>query len=136
MKFTDLYNLDKPLSFYGVHSHKFKLGDVVFEAIEDPDDGYRSYLESVVLSKPTGIFSKQPLTQVYVFPSNYDGDDYDEGNSFDLIDANTGHVWLSCYTEHTDDYYPMFCFNYTPDENKTTYSNNYCPKQLYPELFI
>ena len=136
MQFIDLYNLDKPLSFYGTHSNKFKLGDVVFEAIEDPGDGYRSYLESVVLSEPTGIFSKQPLAQVYIFPSTYEEDNYDEGNSFDLIDANTGHIWLSCYTKYTDDYYPMFCFNYTPDENKATYSNNYCPKQLYPELFI
>jgi hypothetical protein len=35
------------LPFYGAHSNMFMLGHMVFEVIEDPNDGYRSSMKDV-----------------------------------------------------------------------------------------
>jgi hypothetical protein len=40
---------DKVFDFYGVCDNCFKINNFVFEAVEDPSDGYRSYLESIQL---------------------------------------------------------------------------------------
>lgn len=131
MIFSDLTDKPDVYAFYGVYNNTFKLGDVVFEAIEDPDDGYRSYLETISITT-NGIFQKQPLAYVQIVRNL---DDHDDGYS--LYSPETGHTWLWVGTEDIDDYYPSFIFNYTPDTAQTTYAiTNLCPKQLYPELFI
>lgn len=127
MHFNDLLDTNIPFEFYGVNLNKFKLGTIVFEAIEDPNDGYRSYLESVELSSSPAIFSKRPLAIVTVKT-------YEDG--FTLVDQKTNHVWLSVYTDALDDYYPYFTFSYSPDETKQDYEvTGQCPSN-YPELFI
>lgn len=129
--FHDLVGKSDVYAFYGVFNNSFKLGDVIFEAIEDPSDGYRSYLDTIVLSSG-GIFSKQPLAYVQILHKETGSED-----GYSLFSPETGHVWLWVGTESTDDYYPYFVFNYTPDTTQTSYANTLlCPRQLYPELFI
>ena len=36
------------LDFYGAETQAFKIDGVVFEVLEDPDDGYRSHMAGVV----------------------------------------------------------------------------------------
>jgi hypothetical protein len=117
-----------PFEFYGVFNNKFKLGKTVFEALEDPDDGYRSYLNSIELTEPSGVFFKRPFALVKV-------SQYKDG--IRLIDDNTGHVWLSVYTDDYEDYYSCFMFDYSPDKNINEFlPRNLCPKEDYPEYFI
>jgi hypothetical protein len=118
-----------PFEFYGVYNNKFKLGETVFEALEDPDDGYRSYLSSIELINYKGIFSKRPFALVKV-------QEYEDG--IRLIDDNTGHVWLKIYTDNSDDYYPLFKFEYALPKIPLTefIPKNLCPKDQYPEYFI
>jgi hypothetical protein len=104
--------------FYGVDGNRFRIGltaraGVVFEAIEDPDDGYRSCLRSVesVEPKTTDVFSTRSFAKVVVEKApemrrytRFDGYQLREGS----------HVWLMLGTDNSDDYYPSFTFDYTP----------------------
>jgi len=111
-------------SFYGVDSTQFMVGVggsvIVFQAIENPDDGYRSYLDCVRIAKPDGIFFDRPLAKVII-------NDIDEFNEYrrtfegyHLKDLTDDHVWLRFGTDNHDDYYPTFIFEYCPKEPVNT----------------
>jgi hypothetical protein len=99
----------KKFKFYGVWNECFKLGSKIYQAYEDPDDGYRSYLGSIEVVDKTDrmVFARASLGEVVVAE-----DDYLDG--FKLVDTNTGHTWLAVGTDHSCNYYPYFVFNYTP----------------------
>ena len=107
-------------SFYGVDGNYFKLDNRVFEAIEDPSDGYRSYLGSIRHAKnPGAIFFTTPIARVQVRTVSLD-----TFEGFELVDR-FNHVWLRVGTNTTtDDYYPFFVYRYeipktiTPLESK------------------
>lgn len=96
--------------FHGVDNNRFKLGKRVFEALEDPDDGYRSYLGSIERGASEGIFYPDPLERVKVGEF-----DHDNEHGYSLI-GKSGHVWLVFGTNTDDDYYPCFFFRYQPKE--------------------
>lgn len=95
--------------FFGVCSNEFKLDDCVWEALEDEDDGYRSYLGSVERKNSSGIFFRQSLGRVRLI--SVDKDDMD---LYVLEDVLDGHRWLSFGTDNSCDYYPCFVFEYQP----------------------
>lgn len=100
--------LDKEYKFYGVDGNCFKLGSNVYEAIEDPDDGYRSYLGCIQVREPSGlVFFKRPLALVRV-------EKIREHNlsGYRLVDVEDDFVWLEVGTDAYDDYYPIFMFAY------------------------
>lgn len=118
--------IGQEFDFYGAAENQFKLGDVVWEAVEDPSDGYRSCLGCIIV-KPESqtIFFKTPISRVRV--------DYFKGmenpnakylyerrevDFYKLVDISDGHVWLTLGTDNSDDYYPSFHFNYAPKELK------------------
>jgi len=102
--------MTKTFKFYGVCNNLYKLNDVVWEAMEDESDGYRSYLESIVrVDGDRGIFFSSPLATVTVEKSTEYPDD-----GFKLVDIEDGHVWLEVGTDNYDDYYPCFRFEYHP----------------------
>lgn len=116
--------------FYGVVGNYFKLGNVIFEAIEDEGDGYRSYLDSVVLEGDgcvldsiNHLFNRRPIAKVRVTSTS---------DEVDIIDAVTGHTWLSIYTDYIDDYYPCFRFDYSVPESAAEYNEDI--QNLSPEL--
>lgn len=107
--------IGKELPFYGVDGNAFKLGKTVYEAIEDPSDGYRSYLDSVVKKDPSGLnFFRRSIATVRVKPV-----DFDRGlRGYIFVDVDDGHEWLHVGTDHNDDYYPSFTFSYWPKPPK------------------
>lgn len=109
MNFDNLVDNEDTYQFYGVCSNEFKLNETVFEAVEDPDDGYRSYLGSVEVIDSDGIFFSQPLSTVKIV--SFD-EKFDYG--YRLIDAEDGHIWLEIGTGDYNDYYPYFIFYYKP----------------------
>ena len=128
---TDEYS---EYEFYGVWSNHFKIGNLVFEAIEDPDDGYRSYLDSVVLCNEDtenmkNKFPRKPLGVVRVICS---GDSNGTKNEIDIIDVKYNHKWLSVYTNHNCDYYPYFVFEYSPLDPEKMYDVD--DKERSPEI--
>ena len=113
--------------FYGVDNNRFKLNNTVYEVIENEDDGYRSMLESVIVSEyeiysfitaKDNIFFDTPLTEVTVVKVGESKNDDRWYYSFDgwqLVDDD-GHVWLTVGTDNSDNYYPLFTFRYQPKE--------------------
>ena len=114
MKKVEEFNFDdlvgKKYKFYGVDNNQFKLDKVAYEAIENPDDGYRSYMDSVIVKDvDKSIFFRQAIAEVYLV-------DASDGcfAGYQLVDVNDSHVWLKFGTDNNDDYYPYFVFEYSP----------------------
>lgn len=129
----DILEKNKLYSFYGANHRTFKLGSLVFEALEDEDDGYRSYLDSVPLVSHNETFSDTPFANVFYSTKNGLSD------GFELRDK-TGHVWLLVGTDSNDEYYPYFIFQFTPKLNIKSFANTnkdkFDPKSLHPEKLI
>lgn len=115
-----MYNLDKllgkPLGFYGVDGNIFKIGRYILETIENPDDGYRSFLECVELVQPSSelVLFDRPIAKVCLSKIEIN-------NGFDgyyLVDVQDKHIWLRFGTDRVDDYYPCFVFSYMPKVKK------------------
>jgi hypothetical protein len=98
----------------------FKIDGIVFKVLEDPDDGYRSYLKTVDYTDDhNSIFFRSPLALVRI--ETYDLRDEGEYMSqahqgYMLVDSIDQHVWLKFGTHNYDDYYPMFVFRHSPKE--------------------
>ena len=91
---------------------RFKLDGIVYVAIEDPDDGYRSYLGELKIDE---VDTKNPFTGVEVLASHRDQNSYGEvSDIIDFLDTTTGRVVLSVGTGNTDDYYPYFVAYFDP----------------------
>jgi hypothetical protein len=106
MLFNDV--VGKTFKFYGVHDTFFKIGRHIFEAIEDENDGYRSYLDSVEARKDEKLVFLGRSFATVVVEEECDG-------CFDgyvLRDTSDNHIWLKFGTNNTDDYYPYFVFEY------------------------
>ena len=110
------FPLNEPLPFHGVDNHRFKLGTNVFEAVEDPGDGYRSYLGSVVATDGEGIFFATQVDTVEVVEYQLDHDEVstEDIRGYALRSTTDGHIWLVFGTNVWDGYYPCFVFRYTP----------------------
>lgn len=119
------------VKFYGVCGNAFKIDDLVFEAMEDENDGYRSCLGAIDVKdeqKDGLIFFKKHVAVCklthYCGPDDYvpvEGEYHfhREGIDFYRLTDRSGHVWLEFGTDNTDDYYPCFIFRYNPKAPKT-----------------
>lgn len=110
------YELGREYDFYGVDPNKFKIDNMVLEVVEDEIDGYRSALKEVSLVPDgSGIFARTPLDRVKIIESPQRISKYhQEDDCHEVVSVADGHVWLRFGTENTDDYYPCFCFQYSP----------------------
>jgi len=110
------------LDYYGADSGscEFKLDDIVFKVLKDPDDGYRSHLGVIEYgSQSDGLFFQSPLARVKIETYEGENESYSEGNQgYRLTDIEDGHVWLEFGTDNTADYYPFFVFRHFPKENR------------------
>lgn len=108
------------LDFYGAESQAFMVDGVVFEVLEDPDDGYRSHMAGVLARKPKDYnFYEKSFATVRIEKINIEereAGSVERMHGYQLIDVKDGHVWLIFGTEWYDDYYPMFRFQYTPKQ--------------------
>lgn len=107
--------------FYGVDNHMFKIGNSIYEALEDADDGYRSYLGSIeIMDTSKYTFQRYPFAVIRIEHTD-DGDiDDDYFRGYRFVDINTNHCWLKIGTNYGDEYYPCFTFDYMPDTSQTT----------------
>ena len=107
------FDTDASYGFYGVDGERFKIGRHVIRVVEDPEDGYRSCLGYVEID-PTfendrPIFFKRSVDTV----KTYEVDEHDFFG-YELRSVKDGHVWLRFGTDHYEDYYPCFIFEYCP----------------------
>ena len=110
------------LDYYGADTgdNTFKIDDIVFKVLEDPDDGYRSHLGAIdYTDNHSSLFFSQSIAQVIIETYHGRNEEYSEGDQgYQLVDVEDGHVWLEFGTDNTDDYYPMFAFRQMPKEPK------------------
>ena len=109
------------VDYYGADGgeNEFKIDDVIFKVIEDPDDGYRSHLGTIEYSKNSkGIFFGQAIATVRI--EEYDNSTTDiiqesqMNQGYRLVDVDDNHVWLIFGTHNYNDYYPCFVFSHFP----------------------
>lgn len=104
--------LGREHKFFGVDNYCFKLGNQVFEAVENEDDGYRSYLGSVELlgnwkTDHNLIFPRLSFARVTLIECSFGAFD-----GYQIQDLDHHHIWLRFGTDNADDYYPYFVFEY------------------------
>ena len=95
-----------------VRVFSFRLDGVTYSAVEDPSDGYRSCMGSLVVQESLLMENTFPPTVVecqYVGP---DGEN--ESDILKLVDRVTGEVILIVGTKDLDDYYPLFISYFNP----------------------
>lgn len=99
--------------FYGVDNNCFKIGFHTFEAVENADDGYRSFMDCVALKTDNElIFFGHSIANIRIEVLS------DDVKIYRFVDTDDGHIWLAFGTDHTDDYYPYFVFQYNPKPPK------------------
>jgi hypothetical protein len=98
-------------SFEDCQVINFVLDGVTYTAIEDPNDGYRSTMREIATSDKS---VSNTFTGQEVLAKMRENDKY-EHDILDLIDVVTGKVVLSVGTGNTDDYYPYWVAEFTPE---------------------
>jgi hypothetical protein len=96
---------------YGVDDMRnaisFVLDGVTYTAYEDESDGYRSYLDAIIVSD-VEISNQFEPTQVY---ASYSMDE----SVLAFYDTITNDVVLEVGTDHSDSYYPSFVYRFLPE---------------------
>lgn len=88
----------------------FILDGITYMIIKDPDDGYRSWLGGVYVTKDVCKFTiPSHIVEGVMNPS-------EASDTIDFIDIITEKPVLSIGTDHSDDYYPS-CVMYFQPEN-------------------
>eukprot|EP00919_Chromeraceae_sp_WS-2016_P042264 GHVR01100535.1.p2 GENE.GHVR01100535.1~~GHVR01100535.1.p2 ORF type:complete len:133 (+),score=24.70 GHVR01100535.1:39-437(+) len=88
------------------------LDDKKISIIEDPEDGYRSSMNEVMMNRKGFIVKNKfkPIELVGFFREPISDHDI-----VDFIDSMSGRVVLSIGTENYYDYYPVFINTWTPE---------------------
>jgi len=91
----------------------FELDGVIYGAIEDPEDDYRSHMKELTIDEARKIKNTFPPCEVLC---RYDEKGEDgSADLLELIDTTTGEVVLRVGTENTDDYYPWYTAAFFPE---------------------
>lgn len=90
---------------------RFMLDGIIYEAIEDPDDGYRSYCDDITITKEKPKYTFPDCEVICTMKT----DDNGEHDVLIGTDANTRLVVFEIGTMYIDDYYPYCHFVYNPE---------------------
>lgn len=90
----------------------FTLDGVTYKAVEDPDDGYRSYCKELIVTEQKPRYS---FHEIDVVCHMLEDDDYGHNDVLVVRDARNGKIILQVGTKDIDDYYPYCWFEYTPE---------------------
>lgn len=85
-------------------------------AVEDPDDGYRSYLDEVLVFEGKNDFldGASPVGREVVVLHTGRGQYSGKADVIEIYDTEDGHLWAVIGTENTDDYYPYCVLQWNP----------------------
>lgn len=103
--------------FEDANAIRFRLDGVTYTALEDPNDGYRSSLGRLFVSK--GETMRNVFPPIKVVAKKKDHEPYQQNDTLQLIDVVTGKVVLEVGTDNTDDYYPCFVGSFSPENMAT-----------------
>lgn len=97
---------------YDAQAFTFILDGVIYTAIEDNNDGYRSAMDELKVNEfvCNNIFEPIQVLGIYIDKSG----GYDEADLLHLYGMN-GKLLLEVGTSNSDDYYPSFVSSWHPD---------------------
>jgi len=95
---------------------RFRLNGVIYVAVEDPDDGYRSHLRDIRIEDPgaspmVNTFEGIP---VYAVPGPTFDSNGDSHETLEIRCVGTHEVVIEVGTRNTGDYYPSCVMNFNP----------------------
>lgn len=99
---------------------RFRLDGVVYTAISEPGDGYRSSMDQLFVSPSDEVRNVFP--PVKVIGTKKPNDEYQMNDVLQLVDAVTGKIVMEVGTDNTDDYYPGFVSSFSPENMATNIS--------------
>lgn len=91
---------------------RFVLDDKTYKAIQDPDDGYRSYCSELEVCDEVVSNNFPPHK---VMAKMKDNEPYTVNDTIQFIDTVTGKLVLEVGTDNTDDYYPYCVMLWSPE---------------------
>lgn len=97
--------------FYGnCNIIKFRLDGIVYYAMEDEEDGYRSSMKYITVLDSYDVKNIFPAIDVIC---TYNGEYVSDLLS--IYDAETREIVLEVGTDNTDEYYPFFVARFSPE---------------------
>lgn len=81
----------------------FRLDGITYKAVEDPEDGYRSYCEDLETSEKPPRYT---FPGIEVLCSMMENEDYQNNNCLVIRDTANGKIVLEVGTKNYDDLYP------------------------------
>lgn len=120
------FDTEKMKEFYGDGYEdcsvcRFRLDGIVYVAIEDPSDGYRSSMRGLITPNNPAMKNVFPPVKV-IGRMRTEGEFGGLDDVLELVDAFTDKVVLEVGTDNCDDYYPRFVASFHP-ENMATNAN-------------
>lgn len=97
---------------------KFMLDGVTYCAVEDPDDGYRSYCRDIYVDNTPPRFR---IPDTKVIGSMKEDDQWGRNDILVLRDVKTGEVVLEVGTAAYTDYYPAYVAEWHPENLSCNY---------------
>lgn len=95
---------------------RFELDGVLYGAVEDPNDGYRSAMRELKVYKGRPANTFDPVQVEAVYRERYAEQTGWSVEACDLLDlVYNDQVILSVGTRNTDDYYPFFVAYWNPE---------------------
>lgn len=91
---------------------KFTIDDTTYMALEDPDDGYRSYMHELKVVEET-CQTKLPNILVRCFMRK--SSDYQKDDVLVFVDVKSRKEILHVGTANYDDWYPYCVLDYRPE---------------------
>ena len=90
---------------------RFRLDGIVYTAIEDPSDGYRSSMRDI---EAGAVPINNTFQAVRVVARHREKSRYGTDDVLELIDVGTGQTVIEVGTSDIDDYYPGFVAFFNP----------------------
>jgi hypothetical protein len=88
---------------------RFVIDGITYKAIEDPEDGYRSYIKELSITKEKVSNTFPPQKVIGVMKEESDCD------TIQFFDSKTKNIVLEVGTEDTNTYYPMCIMRWHPE---------------------
>lgn len=96
---------------------RFRLDGIVYTAVSDPGDGYRSSMDKLFVSPSDEVRNVFPAIKVVGIKKP--DESYQSNDVLQLIDVVTGKIVMEVGTDNTDDYYPGFVSSFSPENMAT-----------------
>jgi len=99
---------------------RFVLDGKTYKAIEDPSDGYRSYLRALEVTDEPVQYNFPPQKVIGKMKAN---EEYSQNDVIEFYDATTNDLVLAIGTDNYNDYYPCCILDWRPQNLAINKSN-------------